>query len=76
MRRQRLATCRATTPVFVHELFLPIPPHARCRLLVVGGVPVAIKQDKTVGTDQIEAATTSCSCETNEVHCEECNKLV
>eukprot|EP00964_Phaeocystis_antarctica_P129658 scaffold93524_cov62-Phaeocystis_antarctica.AAC.1 len=42
--------------VDVHALLLAIPPHARRRLLVVGGVPVRIEEDEPVGADQVEAA--------------------
>ena len=42
--------------VDVHALLLSIPPHARRRLLVVGGVPVRVEEDEPVGADQVEAA--------------------
>ena len=48
-------------PVLVHKLLLPVPPHARRRLLVVRRIPVAVEQHKAVGADEIEAAATGCN---------------
>ena len=56
----------AVAPVLVDKLFLPVPPHTRRRLLVVGGVPVAVEKDKAVCSDQIQATTAGCGCVTNE----------
>ena len=40
----------------------PLAPHARGRLLVVGGVPVGVEEHEPVGADEIDAAPTgSCT---------------
>ncbi len=71
--RPQLATCNEReggggvgAPVLVNELFLSVPPHTRRRLLVVGGVPVTVEQDKAVCSDQIQATTAGCGCVTKE----------
>ncbi len=44
--------------VDVALLLLPVPPHARHRLVVVGRVPVGVEHDEPVGADQVESAPT------------------
>lgn len=46
-------------PVDVAGLLLAVSPHTRHRLLVIGRVPVRIKHDEAISTDQIQATSTS-----------------
>ena len=60
----------SAAPVLVHKLLLPVPPHARRRLLVVRRIPVAVEQHKAVGADEIEAAATGCNSVKRAVICD------
>ena len=47
---------RAEHAVEHAALLLPVAPHTRGRLLVVGRVPIGVEEDEPVAADEVEAA--------------------
>jgi len=55
--------------VDVALFLLAVAPHSRHCLLIIGRVPVRVKHDKPIGSDQIQATPTSLATQHEDVVC-------